>query len=218
MLACVLAAALCLPGCERASLVQGYTEGDPGQTPDTVAEGDAGNMPAPPEPMTETSLDPITMDDATPPAGPGATPPEPTSPPSPPPAQCNAAPVSGGTTANVVLITGTSVDGGQVATVSPGAEVRLSFNYTAGPCITQSGSFSLTHQIVAGFDDGSAPTCVESMNCLPASGSVDAVVTAPSTPGTYHVLVQNTQHSQCDDRWEGSPPGSDARIAVVCVQ
>ncbi len=105
---------------------------------------------------------------------------------------------------------------GNTVTVEAGAELALTFAYELAACAI--GQPGLGHQIVVGFDDGSDPYCAISTVCSPALGTASDTLRAPTTPGTYALLVGTTQEASCTNGWGASTPDPSARIALVCVQ
>jgi hypothetical protein len=105
---------------------------------------------------------------------------------------------------------------GQVLEVAAGAALQLKFDFSLDAC--RPGAFTLSHQIMVGFDDGSAPICAFDGVCAPASGTGNERLSAPSQPGMYYLLVDVAQQMQCPGAWDGAAPDASHRIAAVCVR
>lgn len=106
---------------------------------------------------------------------------------------------------------------GQVLEVDHDATLTIDLSYDLSACV--SGEFTLFHQLMIGFDDGSSPSCMFSLVCAPLSGSDQLQIKVPSTPGTYYVLYDVAQERSCMTQWPTSTmPDTAHRIASICVR
>jgi hypothetical protein len=130
------------------------------------------------------------------------------------PGTCSAS-VAASVSADEANISGVSVNGGgNVASVSAGARISLTFNYSFTDCGFLDGGKS--RFVALGIDGNREGTCTPVLgpSCpLPTSGALTLALTAPSAAGTYYIVARGGQ---------GGPicPASlsdGERIAAFCV-
>jgi hypothetical protein len=101
-----------------------------------------------------------------------------------------------GASNGVVQITGVKINGGtNQEQVAPGANFTVTFNYT----IDGSACPGCIDQIEVGLAHAAPTACAYDAipGVTPDSGSATVTLTAPSTPGTYYVAFDRSQHFTC---------------------
>ncbi len=143
------------------------------------------------------------------------------------PDACDDCPIDGPSATPIpttVTNTGITIDsvslngGGNIATVAAGSSVSVGLDYAIRDC----DCTGCVEQIEIGLVPG--PTfqyCAFSAvpGCSGRSGTDSDSLTAPTTPGVYHVRFGRAQDYDCGhpDWWDGTPPAART-IGALCVR
>lgn len=116
-----------------------------------------------------------------------------------------------------VDITNPKLNGGtNVVTVAPQSTVNLTYDYNIQQLNNNFCQANCGVQVYAGLGDGSNYTidCISTF--VPTSGSVNKFFTAPSEPGFYYILNQNSVDFFCQPQvYDNSPDNSIALLIVM---
>ncbi len=116
-----------------------------------------------------------------------------------------------------VTITNVKLNGGgNVATMSPGANFTISMDYF----IIDTGCPGCIDQIQIGYSDTAPNVCAYSgiPGTAGQSGSGNVTLTAPATAGTYFIGFDRSQDFSCPNHWWNSAPDASRYIAAIIVK
>lgn len=121
------------------------------------------------------------------------------------------------TSDTTVRISQIAVEGSQLVSTSPGAQLSVTFRYdiddTACPgnCVDQL-ELGYTDRVTCVFDQA-----VNHQNG--AQGTINAMIAAPSQPGLYDLHIAIGQNFSCNSgtNWYFGPPDPSQTLATLCV-
>jgi hypothetical protein len=132
-------------------------------------------------------------------------------------AQASVPTVPAQATNGVVTISNVKLNGGgNVATMSPGANFTVSMDYF----IVDTGCPGCVDQIQIGYSDTAPNVCAYSgiPGTAGQSGSGNVTLTAPAAAGTYFIGFDRSQDFSCPNHWWNSPPDASRYIAAIIVK